>query len=152
MYRRLMFRTAYRSPFIILFTFLAIVNVIGIILYLLVPGKFYIASLPFPIIVLAFIPYSSYTAAHKTFYSIPRRREKTVYEFTNDIIKITSKSFRAELEWNAIQKIEELNNWILFYHNKSLTNFIPKDAFGIRLNEFRQLVKSKPSVELSLPE
>lgn len=69
--------------------------------------------------------------------------EKISYEITEKYIRIKGESFNSAMDWTKIFKILELKNWILIYQNEQAATIIPKVAFGEKISEFRNMVKSK---------
>jgi hypothetical protein len=94
--------------------------------------------------VLLLLPVMIYLRTRKIYISTSVASEKRAYEFTSDKVLITSESFKAEVLWNKIYKIQELREFMLIYTTPYLAYTIPKEAFGDKLDEFRELVKSKP--------
>jgi hypothetical protein len=146
-YLRLMFSLTYRKPLIIFLTIIGLMMFIGSILYFLglnVPfdrPPYFQIILGF--IIVGIIPFSIYRSTRKNFSSEGRLQEKTIYEFTDDRIKITGETFSLEMTWTKVYKIIELKEWILIYHNKLVANIIPKESFGEDLSDFKNLLTNK---------
>ena len=153
MYLKLMFTMAYRKPTTIFFTIIGFIMILISVLYfigfnipfdepphfLLVLGFFIVAILPFSI----------YRSAKNNYSSLGRIQEKIIYEFTAGKIIETGETFSMEMEWTDFYRIQELNDWIIFYHNSGSANFLPKKAFGENLDAFKDLIMQKDiAVEL----
>jgi hypothetical protein len=142
-YLNLMYGLTYRKAWTIIITISGLVMLIGSILYFVgypVP----VDNPPFAQLIIGllviFIPFSVYFNSRKNFSSAGRLKEKMIYEFTNDKIIITGETFKTEMNWSRLYKIQELKNWILIYQSRTSANIIPKDSFGDKLIDFKKLV------------
>jgi hypothetical protein len=130
----------------IFLTIIGLIMLITAILYFLgVPIPFDNAPY-FPLIFGFFIillPYFLYRNSKKNFSSHARLHEEITYEFTEEKISITGETFKSEMDWTKLYKIEEMSNWILIYQNRIIANVIPKDSFGDKLIDFKNLVIGK---------
>jgi hypothetical protein len=151
---KVMFILTYRKPLYILFTSLGF-------LPLLIPAFYFHegAILPMSDIIVqlicssyffVFLPITIYYNARKNFSTNVRIQEKITYEISESKIKCTGETFTSERTWEKLHKILELNNWIILYESRSTGSFIPKEAFGDRLTEFKDLVRSKPFIKQKL--
>jgi hypothetical protein len=52
----------------------------------------------------------------------------------------TGETFKSEMSWTKLYRVQELRNWILIYQSKTAANIIPKESFGEILSEFKRLV------------
>ena len=142
-YLKLMYGLTYRKPWTIIISIIGLVMLIGSILYF-VGYPIPIDSTPivqFTIgLLVIFIPFSIYLSSRKNFSSAGRLKEKMTYEFTSDKIIITGETFKTEMTWTKLYKIQVLKNWILIYQSKTTANIIHKDSFGDKLIEFKKLV------------
>ena len=118
-YLKLMYLLTYRKAWTIVITLIGIVMLIGSILYFIgypIP----VENPPFaPLIVgllVIFIPVSVYLSSRKNFTSAGKLQEKMTYEFTYDKIIITGKTFKTEMTWTRLYKIQEFKNWITNGH------------------------------------
>lgn len=142
-----MYTMTYRKPIMIFLTIVGMVMFGGSVFYFLgfqvpVDSPPYF-QLVFGFFIVAFIPFSIYRTGKKNFYSHGRLHEKIIYEFTDEEIKQMGETFSLNTGWTKIYKIQERNNWILIYQSRQLFNLIPKESFGDRLPEFKELVRSK---------
>jgi hypothetical protein len=142
-YLKLMYLLTYRKVWTIVITVIGIVMLIGSILYFIgypVP----VENPPFAQLIVGLlvilIPVSVYLSSRKNFISAGKLQEKMTYEFTYDKIIITGETFKTEMTWTRLYKIQEFKNWILIYQSKTTANVIPKESFGEGLTEFKRLV------------
>ena len=153
-YPKLMYILTYRNPVVIvstLFILTCIITTISVLLSLDIPlNSSFILPQVFVFLVLGLRPIMVYFNSKKNFAANARLQEKIRYEFTNDKIITTGESFSSERDWEKTNRIVELNNWILLYETRTIANLIPKEAFGDKLNEFKTLVRSKPSIRQKL--
>jgi hypothetical protein len=89
------------------------------------------------------LPVFIYINSKKNFATHARLHEQIIYEFNEDKILMTGESFKAEMDWTKLYRIDELSNWILIYQSKTIANVIPKYSFGGGLGDFKKLVISK---------
>ena len=129
-YLKLMYWLTYKKPWTIIITIIGLTMLIISILYFLgyplTFDKLPYAQLIIGLIVI-FIPISIYRSAKKSFSSNGRLQEKMIYELTVDKIIITGETFKTEMDWTKLHKIQELKDWILIYNNKFNANIIPKE-------------------------
>ena len=92
---------------------------------------------------VAFLPYSIYSASVKAFTSHARLQEPITYNFTYEKLIISGESFSAEKDWNKIYKIHELKSWFLLYDNNHVFNLISKKNMSPEeINELRAILYS----------
>lgn len=142
-YLKLMFVITYKKPMMIILTILGLIMFFGAIVYLVFFP--YLLNEPpiFPLVfglITVIIPLSIYRYCKRSYSSNSRLQEKITYEFTEDKIFITGESFKTEMTWEKIFKVQELKDCILLYQSRATFNLIPKEPFGDRLNEFKDLV------------
>jgi hypothetical protein len=94
-------------------------------------------------VMFCFIPLMIFTNIRKIFNSNERLREKIIYEFTEEKMKLTGQTFTVEMTWEKTYKIVEFGEWILIYQNRVVANPIAKESFGSHLEEFKKLIQSK---------
>jgi len=145
-YLSLMYILTYRKPMMIILTILGLIMLFTSILYFLglpVP----VSSTPYmPLFFGIFtivLPLFIYRNSKRNFSSHGRLNEQISYEFTEDKIIITGESFKTEMDWTKLYRIEELPKWILIYQNRIIANVILKSSFDNNLNDFKNLVLSK---------
>jgi len=142
-YLKLMYWLTYKKPWTIIITIVGLTMLVLSILYFL---GYLIAfeNPPYTQLIIGliviFIPLAIYRSAKKSFSSNGRLQENMIYEFTDDKIIITGETFKTEMNWTKLFKIQELKDWILIYNNKFNANIIPKDSFGENLIEFKKIV------------
>jgi len=145
-YFRYTLNQTYSKFFSLLLVFAGIIGLVGSIMYFLGNRTLY-KEPPYIMFGLGlfviYYPFILYYSAKKYFASNIKLRERIIYEFTDENIRIAGESFNTEMTWNSIFKIVELNQWILIYQSKLTANIIPKSNFGQQLDEFRALVRSK---------
>jgi hypothetical protein len=153
-YVRLMYVLTYRKPITIFITFIGLVMFVSSILYFLnfnipfdSPPYFQII---FGFTTIAYLPFSIFRKAKSNFSSSGRLQEKIIYEFTDEKMKIIGETFNSELGWEKTYKILELNAWVLIFGNKLTANVIPKEFFGEKIIEFRELIKTKTFINQKL--
>ncbi|MDB4292350.1 YcxB family protein [Maribacter sp.] len=86
----------------------------------------------------------------RNFYSNQMLQEEITYEFIDDRIKMTGASFKTEMTWSKVHKVQEVKDWFLIYQSKQLMNLIPKQALGDKLEEFGALIKSQKGLTYKL--
>jgi hypothetical protein len=142
-YLKLMYYLTYKKPWTIIITIIGLTMLIISILYFL-GYKMTLERPPYAQLIIGliviFIPISILRSAKKFFSSNGRLQEKMIYEFTVDKIIIIGETFKTEMDWTKLYKIQELRDWILIYNNKFNANIIPKDSFGEELIEFKKIV------------
>jgi hypothetical protein len=142
-YLKLMYLLFYRKPWAIIITIIGLTMLVLSILYFL-GYHMTLDKPPFALLIIGlitiFIPVSIFKSARKAFSSHGRLQEKMVYEFTLDKIIITGETFKTEMDWTKLYKIQELKDWILIYNNKINANVIPKESFGEDLRDFKNIV------------
>jgi hypothetical protein len=143
-YRQLMFILTYRRPGMI------IVTVAGLIILISALISYVIIHLPLQSVSLIplflglyiiLLPIFVFYNSKKVFKSNSRLHELITYEFTPDKILMTGESFKSEMDWMKIYKIQELSRWILIYQSRATANLILKESFNNeQLIDFRKLV------------
>jgi len=154
-YVKLLYYLSYKKSAFIFLTFIGLIMLIFSIFYFI--GLFKHADRPpytqlFVGMVFTFmIPISIYIQAKRTFSSNSRLKELISYTFTHDKIFIDGESFKSEMTWDKLYKIQELKNWILIYTNKVVAHVIPKDSFDdIQLLKFREIVSNLKTVKIKI--
>ena len=146
-YLKLMYILSYRKPSMFgltVFGFLMLVMAISLFFDTNYDSEqFPFSMILFGFVFMAFMPITIYLSAKKNFSTNGRLKEKIVYEFTDEKIKIIGESFNSEMTWGKTYKIVELKNWILIYQNKLDANVIPKESFESNLDDFKEIVKTK---------
>ena len=142
-YLKLMYILTYRNASIILLTIIGLIALIMGVLNLIFLDNPQYMSFVMGFILIAFPPVSVYMGSKKNFSSHGRLKEKMIYEFTDNMIKITGETFNSEFDWSKIYKITELKDWILIYQNRQIANIIPKESFGENIIDFKNLVRGK---------
>lgn len=90
---------------------------------------------------LIILPFSVYRLASKNYKAHDLLNKPVDYEFSKEQMKVTTESLYAEFELKKIFKIEELNNWFLFYQNESSASFIFKPCMEQgQIKELRSLL------------
>lgn len=144
-----MYFLAYRKPIVIV-TLLLGFYVIYLDVKIIMSGQLNfipILSIVFNIFILlgTFILYSLwyYYKFSKDYQTNKVISTETTSIFKDDIIQDVGESYTVELAWNNIYKIEELKNWFLFYHSKSIYGFCPKRAMmKDQVSELRNMIKT----------
>jgi len=97
------------------------------------------------------IPASVYFQAKRAFSANSRLTELIIYTFTPDKIYIDGESFKSEMTWDKLYKIQELNNWVLIYTSKTAAHIIIKDSFSeSQLIQFRKIVSNLNGVKIEI--
>jgi hypothetical protein len=142
-YLKLMYWLTYKKPWTIIITIIGLAMFILALLYFL-GAHIAFEKPPFAQLAIGlipiFLPITIYRSAKKSFSSNGRLQEKMTYEFTVDKIIINGETFKTEMDWTKLYKIQELKDWILIYNNKFNANIIPKESFGEELLEFKKIV------------
>lgn len=144
-----MYFLAYRKPIVIV-TLLLGFYIIYLDVKIIMSGQLNfipISSIAFNIFILlgTFILYPLwyYYKFSKDYQTNKVISTETTSIFKDDIIQDVGESFTVELAWNNIYKIEELKNWFLFYHSKSIYGFCPKRAMTKdQVSELRNMIKT----------
>jgi hypothetical protein len=137
------------------------INILGLLFlisslsYFLGLYKYYseppIAQLSFGLVFTILTPVTTYYRANNNFNSAARLKEMITYTFTGEMIYINGESFKTEMTWDKLYKIQELNNWILIYTNNITANIIHKGAFSdAQLNTFREMVSKLKTTKIKL--
>jgi hypothetical protein len=138
-----MYLLFYKKPWSIIITIIGLTMLVLSILYFM-GYHMTLDKPPFAQLIIGlitiFIPVSIFKSARKAFSSHGRIQERMIYEFTLDKIIITGETFKTEMDWTKLYKIQELKDWILIYNTKLNANVIPKESFGEELIEFKKLV------------
>lgn len=147
MYMNFMFTMSYRKPATLIPTIIGSLMILTSVLYF-VGFKIPFNSPPHLQLVLGFfivavLPFSIYRSAKKNYPFLGRLQEKIIFEFTDEKIIETGETFSQEMDWIEINKVQELNAWILMYQNTGSAIILPKVSFGKNLNEFKELLRSK---------
>ena len=143
-YYRFTLNLLYRRFIMIFITILAILWLIGSIIYFLGYRTFFVEPPYFLLVFSLFIlsyPILLFFTSKKYFNSNLKLKESIVYEFNTETIKMTGESFHSEMSWSTVYKVVETKKWILIYQSKSAANLIQISDLGDKLNEFRTLVK-----------
>jgi hypothetical protein len=157
-YLKLRMILLFRRPASIIFTISGLLMFIYAILHLSGLALPSVNLSDSALIILGFVlvflrPLAVYYSTKKLYSSNAGGLQETkVYEFTQEYFKITANTLNAELKWERVHKITELKDWILIYQNSFVASPIPKEAFGNKLYEFKQLVRLKPFIKLNLRE
>ncbi|PCI99439.1 MAG: hypothetical protein COB15_04450 [Flavobacteriales bacterium] len=112
-----------------------------------------ILALILPVIIvvsifLILLPAVIYFTRKKWFYTSSKLQGVITYEFTPEKMLLKGDSFSSEMDWSTIYKVEERKEMILIYHSKAAANFVCKDAFGDRLDEFKDIVRKHKNIKL----
>lgn len=144
-YQRIMFNLNGRKPMVIILFLLGFGLIVSSVLFFLgfnipfdEPPYF---QLFLGLFIIILYPLFFILSIRKTFKSHLRLHEKIIYEFDPEKISITGETFKSEMNWSKIYRIQELRNWILIYQNRLIANIIKKDASGIDIRYFRELVR-----------
>ncbi len=152
-YARLLYTLAYRKPFMWLIVAIGAAMWFWIISYY--SGWFgfpkpsiyqYITAVLITVIQPAFI----FLTIWQNYHSSAHLQESMVVEFTQDLVKLTGKSFYTELGWKRLFRILELKNWYLIYQNNLSAVIIPKKSFGKKCAEFQRLLQAIPGIPKKL--
>ena len=144
-YYRFSLNLLYRRFIMIFITILAVMWLIGSLIYFLGYTTFFVDP-PFFLLIVSLIilayPIWMFYSAKKYFKSNLKLKESIVYEFNPDTIKMTGESFHSEMSWSTVYKVVETKKWMLIYQSKSAANLIQISEFEDKLNEFRTLIKA----------
>ena len=144
-YTRLLFMLTYRKPMIIIISFFGLLMFVLSVLYFF---DLYTLTnrppyLPFltGIFIIIIFPTSIVLISKRNYKSEVFLHENVLYTFTNDKVFAKGDSFAISFGWDKIYKIRYLQNWILFYQDKTRLSFMIKNSFTPELDkEFKQLV------------
>lgn len=147
MYMNFMFTMSYRKPATLIPTIIGALLILTSVLYF-AGFKIIYNEPPHLQLVLGFfivgiLPFSIYRSAKKNYPFLGRLQEKIIFEFTEEKIIETGETFGEEMDWSEINKVQELNAWMLIYQNTGSAIILPKASFGNNLNAFRDLIRSK---------
>lgn len=153
-YLKLMYYQIYKKKSIILITLFSLAMSIPAILYYLgvldinyTTPPFLQLSFGFGVVIL--LPLILFYTIKKGYNNV--LQETIKYTFSEEGVGIAGDTFNANLKWEYILKIEELNNWILIYQNKLAVNYLPKSSFSKEeLRQFKELINSLPDLKKKL--
>lgn len=143
-YQRIMFNLNGRKPIVIILFILGFALIVTSVLYF-IGFKIPFSEPPYfqlflGLFIVILYPLFFILSVRKTFMTHLRLHERIIYEFNPDKIIITGETFKSEMNWSKIYRIQELRNWILIYQNRLIANIIKKDTSGIDIKYFRELV------------
>ena len=149
-YIKLIFLLTYRKGWIVLITAIGILFLLHLTLqhFGLIPnyfddGKFPIINMVFGFLAVFILPISIYFSAKKTYLANRHLHEDIEYQISKDYFKQTGPHFSAELTWDRLYKIEELNKWFLIYPSDRIANFLPKKTLtGEEVQMIRSFLKT----------
>jgi hypothetical protein len=82
----------------------------------------------FGFMVVVYIPVQLYFVSKKT-YTLSKLSESILYEFDDENIRISGKTFSIVLSWTGIYSVTENYNWVLIWQNQYIANVIMKRDF-----------------------
>jgi hypothetical protein len=55
---------------------------------------------------------------------------------------------QVRLNWERIRRVQETNDWIIFYQTKYFFNFVPKSAFKTsgEIEKLRKIIRNKTHI------
>lgn len=144
-YQRIMFNLNGRKPMVIILFLIGFALIVTSLLYF-IGFKIPFSEPPYfqlflGLFIIILYPLFFILSVRKTFMTHLRLHERIIYEFNPDKITITGETFKSEMNWSKIYRIQELRNWILIYQNRLIANIIKKDTSGIDIKYFRELVR-----------
>ncbi len=150
-YRNVLFLMTYRRPIVVLINLFGLISLIYGEMYYYGLRRLYISPPVIPFIfgsVFVFVwPIIIFIFARQSYYRNIKMLEIVIYNFDEAGFIMIGSTFSATVKWEAIEKVEELKNWIIIYHRDKISNTIPKNNFGNNLDEFKELVKQSPDIK-----
>lgn len=155
-YLKLMFRLTYRRPMMIFCTIagagtliLSTLHITGLYMAADSPPPYF--PLLFGLVIVFFVPLTTYRSSIRNFRSNQRLQEKINYQFDLEKMSVSGDSFNSEMSWEKTHRILELKHWILIYQDQQVANIIPKDAFDSeQWSKFKQMLREIPNLNIKL--
>ena len=92
-----------------------------------------------------------YLTIKRNYDSSNHLREQLEIKLTEKEIEIQGESFKTEVKWNKIFKIDEQTNWFLIYLNNLSAIIIPKKDFAAtQMEEFKIILSTIPGIPIHL--
>jgi hypothetical protein len=85
-------------------------------------------------------------AVRRNYKKIPSMSEPKVYEFLDDLIKVSGPTLSATMAWSIVEKIyERKSDFLAITSNGKGVHYLPKAGFAsdIDIEQFKALIKSK---------
>lgn len=97
----------------------------------------------FILLFLLFIILFKFFQLKKVYKTNKYIKEELVYTFSNDKFFLESDSFKREIDWKTLYKVNELKHQFLIYFDSYTKNTIPKKDFTKdQISELRNIIKN----------
>ncbi len=151
-YIRLMFQIAYRRWTYIIITLLGVIQLPLIAAMFIIPSLYNPNSLTSSIMLIIFafmMPMLLYFRTRAYYFGNHALQQETRAAFNSDCIEFTGKKMQqVRLNWERIRRVQETNDWIIFYQTKYFFNFVPKSAFKTsgEIEKLRKIIRNKTHI------
>jgi hypothetical protein len=96
-------------------------------------------------------PLFIYIKAKRNFKTHKALQEEITYGFFTDKFTIVTPYSNAEIPWEKMYKIRELNNWFLLYQSNRIANLIPKTSLtSEEISGVREILKNVKGIKVKL--